>query len=421
LCTENYKLKQGNMKIDNSLIETLLYGEEGVDLDFKRDQYKFLKASKDEKGELLKDILAFANSWRRTDAFILIGIKEVKGGRSKVYGINDKLDDAQIQQFVNSKTNEPLSFSYRNMDFESKCIGIIHIPIQRRPLYLKKNFGKLKKETVYIKRGSSTVIAKIDEIAQMGKSLFEIEQSQPLLEVFFADIEKRKLLVDTYSISSLILNTPKKKDIPDYELPTSRQHSGMNFGLKQVNYSYYRELTDFTKQHSLYSPINFAVKNTGSSVARDVRFEIKIQDKKNKIKAIDESAILIVPKSSYSNLYQPTFDPVNLVQNTQYLNVTRISDYWLIEAGVEKVQPKSIAWLESTLFLGALESIEFPIETTIFSDDLPEPSEKKLIIKNNSENRDVNLADIRELEKERLRNSAEYKEFVKKRHFEQFE
>ncbi len=89
-------------------------------------------------------------------------------------------------------------------------------------------------------------------------------------------------------------------------------------------------------------------------------------------------------------------------------------------AGVEKVQPKSIAWLESTLFLGALESIEFPIETTIFSDDLPEPSVKNLIIKNNSENRDVNLADIEELEMERFRNSAEYKE-VEKRHFEQFE
>lgn len=263
------------MKIDNSLIDMLLYGEEGVDLDFKRDQYKFLKASEDEKGELLKDILAFANSWRRSDAFILIGIKEVKAGRSKVYGINDKLDDAQIQQFVNSKTNIPLTFSYRNMDFESKCIGIIHIPIQPRPLYLKKDFGKLKKETVYIKRGSSTEIAKLDEIAKMGNSLFEIEQSEPLLEVFFAEIERRMLLADTYSISSLILNTPKKKDIPDYELPPSRQHGLVNFELERANYSYYKELTAFTKQHRLYSPINFAIKNTGSSVARDVRLEIK--------------------------------------------------------------------------------------------------------------------------------------------------
>ncbi len=39
------------MKIDNNIIDTLLYGEEGYDLDFKRDQYKFTQASDDEKSE----------------------------------------------------------------------------------------------------------------------------------------------------------------------------------------------------------------------------------------------------------------------------------------------------------------------------------------------------------------------------------
>jgi len=58
------KIEKKSMKINNSLIETLLFGEEGVDLDFKRDQYKFLKATENEKGELLKDIIAFANSWQ---------------------------------------------------------------------------------------------------------------------------------------------------------------------------------------------------------------------------------------------------------------------------------------------------------------------------------------------------------------------
>ena len=75
------------MKIDNALIENLLYGEEGVDLDFKQDQYKFAQAADEDKGELLKDILSFANAWRRNDAYILIGVKEIKGGRSEVVGI----------------------------------------------------------------------------------------------------------------------------------------------------------------------------------------------------------------------------------------------------------------------------------------------------------------------------------------------
>ena len=96
------------MKIDHDLIESLLFEEEGVELDLKRDQYKFAKANDEEKSELLKDILAFANAWRRSDAFILIGVQEVKGDRSNVVEISDLLDDAAVQQFVNSKTNRPV-------------------------------------------------------------------------------------------------------------------------------------------------------------------------------------------------------------------------------------------------------------------------------------------------------------------------
>jgi hypothetical protein len=190
----------------------------------------------------------------------------------------------------------------------------------------------------------------------------------------------------------------------------------MSFTLERVNYSYYRNLADFIKQHYLYTPVNLAIKNTGPSVARDVRIEIKISDKNNVIKAIDEGDLLSSPKDSYSALNSPLFYPKNSIYSTEYLNVKRISDYWLIEAGVNKVQPKSVTWLENTLFLGTIKSIEFPIETTMYSDDLPEPSVKNLIVKVNSEERDATLEDIKELENKRFRNSNEYKEF-KERHF----
>jgi len=45
----------------------------------------------------LKDILAFANAWRRTDAYILIGVKENKGGRAEIVGIHEDIDDAQLR------------------------------------------------------------------------------------------------------------------------------------------------------------------------------------------------------------------------------------------------------------------------------------------------------------------------------------
>ncbi|HJP95829.1 MAG TPA: ATP-binding protein [Candidatus Saccharimonadales bacterium] len=154
--------------MNNLLLEELLNEDESSALDFKRDQYPFDKASDDEKSELLKDVLAFANSWRRADAYILIGVDEVKGGRSQIVGVNSHLDDANLQQFVNGKTQRPVHFSYEAFPIEGKQIGIIHIPLQDRPIYLKRNFGKLKEREVYIRRGSSTAIADPDEIASMG-------------------------------------------------------------------------------------------------------------------------------------------------------------------------------------------------------------------------------------------------------------
>ena len=149
-------------------MEELLNEDESSTLDFKREQYPFDKATDEQKSELLKDILAFANAWRRTDAYILIGVEDVKGGRSNVVGVTSHFDDASAQQFVNSKTNRPVTFSYEVFPFEGVQVGIFNIPLQDRPIYLKKDYGKLKQREVYIRRGSSTDTADPDEIAKMG-------------------------------------------------------------------------------------------------------------------------------------------------------------------------------------------------------------------------------------------------------------
>ena len=101
------------MPQDLKLLERLLHEAEGTSLDFKSAQYPFEHATDEEKSELLKDILALTNSWRRTTAYILIGVEEVKGGRSNVVGVDRHLDDASLHQFVNGKTQRPVEFSYQ--------------------------------------------------------------------------------------------------------------------------------------------------------------------------------------------------------------------------------------------------------------------------------------------------------------------
>jgi predicted HTH transcriptional regulator len=115
------------------LINELLHEEESASLDFKRDQYPFGGIDDNTKSELLKDILAFANVRRRTDAYILIGVDDVKGGRSNMVGITIHHDDANLQQFVNSKTNHPVPFSYEAATVEGTSVGVIRIAVQERP------------------------------------------------------------------------------------------------------------------------------------------------------------------------------------------------------------------------------------------------------------------------------------------------
>ena len=164
----------------------LLNMTESETFDFKDGQYKFYGASDDEKSELLKDIIAFANAWKTGDAFVVIGVAEKNNRKHKVTGVKTFLQDNDVQQFVNSKTNRQVNFHIYSDKGDGEDINIIHISKdQRRPIYLTKNFERLKKEVVYIRRGSSTGEAGPDEIAEMGKESARVTTPDVSLEFEF--------------------------------------------------------------------------------------------------------------------------------------------------------------------------------------------------------------------------------------------
>ncbi|EML7988862.1 MULTISPECIES: AlbA family DNA-binding domain-containing protein [Stenotrophomonas] len=151
-------------------LDQLRYKGEGSDLDYKADRYPFASATDDAKSELLKDILAMANAHRDGTAYILIGFKESSPHPAEVVGVlaEGAIDDSRIQQFVNEKLESKLDFRYEERIFDGKHVAVIAIPKQSRPFYLKKSYGKLPKDTVYIRRGSSTAVASPREVAMMG-------------------------------------------------------------------------------------------------------------------------------------------------------------------------------------------------------------------------------------------------------------
>ncbi len=92
-----------------------------------------------------------------------------------------------MQQFVNTKTNRPVSFLVEIVQHEGNDLTIIKInQAQERPIFLVKDYGRLRKNIMYIRRGSSTGEVTPDEIVEMGrdeeKALQEEKRPDIILE-----------------------------------------------------------------------------------------------------------------------------------------------------------------------------------------------------------------------------------------------
>lgn len=360
------------MAINASIVEALLYEDESTTLDFKRDQYPFEGASDKQKSELLKDILAFANAWKRSDAYILIGVKEVKGGKSTVVGLSEHLEDASIQQFVNSKTQRPVSFSYIALELEGKQVGVLHIPIQIRPLYLNRDYGHLKKNFVYIRRGSSTEEASPDEIAKMGETLASDNDLQPLLDLQFGNGKQRSLLGTSVAIQTARLNIPSDDEIPDHGL----QHFQMGYISTSIdmpgnNKDYYREFAAFCKRRLFLESVDFAVTNSGTKIATDVRFEIEVPDANKKFLFCNEADLPEEPNMNFIKVIQP----LNRIGLHSDMEVEFIGDRWFVTGNIGKIQPKQTKWTPCSLFVGSNQSSDILLPVRIFADNLQEPKQ----------------------------------------------
>ena len=392
--------------MDNRIpIEELLYEEEGTTLDFKREQYPFNSANEYQKSEIIKDILAFSNAWRRDDAYILLGVEEVKGGRSRPLGIEDELDDAQLQQFVNSKTQRPIDFTYSTVVIDGLKIGVIRIPKQSRPIYVEKDYGRVKKRIIYIRRGSSTDEASPEEVHSMGRAEVIETKEVPDLSFEFASLEKRASLGVEISIETTLLNIPPIEDIPDY-----RGLSPYDFRVSsfyQTSTSYYRDLVKYYYTLKRSKKLSFSLANNSSITVSDIRVEIVFEKQGNNFKFIVEDDIPEVPKARY--------DPIdNIVPLSEQIlrgakpaiEIQDLGDEYRIEATFEKVQPKQKVFCDKSIFIATSENFEARAKVIIYADNIPVPIEASLLVHCDVKREPGSLEDIMAMHKKCSGNSA---------------
>jgi len=362
------------------LINTLLHQSEGETLDFKREQYHFYGADNADKAELLKDILAFANAWKNTDAYILIGVDEVRGSKANVVGVSQHLKDNDIQQFVNGKTNRQVRFLCGTLQVAGSLVDYIQIfQSQERPVFLLKNFGGLSANSVFIRHGSSTEEANPQEICDMGVQAASGGLDVPSLDVTFADPKSRKSFGQEVSVMSVRLVDPRPRPMTAADRDILRGVMPSLEFTKSIRAIQPRSLlvegpsdADVRKYHektSLLTSIGLCVQNLGVITANDIQLEITIPQIPGVV-VVDDSHYPVQPRGPYET---GVLQRIQSATRRPELSVCLHDTCWVASMHISKLQPKATYWTGACLHIGASQPAIIEMNTKCFADNLPEP------------------------------------------------
>jgi predicted HTH transcriptional regulator len=142
--------------LDKQKLYTLLQKQEGTKLDFKA---MLSLKTESEKKELAKDIAAIANS-KGGRGYLIYGIED---GTKKILGIEGKrYTEEQIQQIISQRCDPPVSVKLEIIDTDDKQVAVLTIYRSSQKPHQIRQTG-----VFYIRRGSTTDIARREEIASM--------------------------------------------------------------------------------------------------------------------------------------------------------------------------------------------------------------------------------------------------------------
>lgn len=138
--------------MNDKVLEILEYGSEGYLVDFKQEQY--VLGQNFNKHEFLKDISAFANHPKYEDKFIIIGVEEKNGIAGSLNNINELIDQAKYQQYLNTYIEPQVNFEYRPIEFKGYQLAYFRIfENNDRPYLFKKEVQTVcddgKKRIIY--------------------------------------------------------------------------------------------------------------------------------------------------------------------------------------------------------------------------------------------------------------------------------
>ncbi|OGO78720.1 MAG: hypothetical protein A2Y23_08665 [Clostridiales bacterium GWB2_37_7] len=156
--------------MDKQKLLALLQKSEGTKLDFK---VQMLLRTDSEKKELAKDVCAIANS-KGGRGYIIYGVED---STKRILGIEEKkYREEQIQQIISQRCDPPVQLTFEIIFLENKPLGVLTIYKSNQKPHQIRQTG-----TFYIRRGSTTDIARREEIASMLQETGLLEYERTVL------------------------------------------------------------------------------------------------------------------------------------------------------------------------------------------------------------------------------------------------
>lgn len=370
--------------LTDELIEKLRFKGEGSDLDYKSERYQFAKASDDAKSELLKDILALANTHRDGTAYILMGFKENAPEPAEVVGLTSKggIDDSRLQEFVNAKLETKLAFRYEERLFGGQNIAVISVPKQQRPFYLKKNYGRLKKDIVFVRRGSSTGIASPREIAMMGAANTLRGEPKVLLSFLTPNNEPMQ---NAFERQFLVFSD----NLPDYE---SRRNSPLS-GLLNENTDYWRDAADYLSSSQRVVQARLQLVNQSEFSLSDTKLEVccRCPDGETVSLLRADNMPDEPDTSNYGNLAR------NILQRDDGFSIDERGSEPVAHIVIANVRPGQTSRAEDDLALLPSGAGSYLLEVRIFSNELSDPLLEKLAFEVSGPTTQLDFSNLRDL------------------------
>lgn len=225
-------------------LTTLINSQESSTLDFKGEMYNFQnERDLNITAKFIKDVISFSNTIRTETGFILFGVREKTDKTNEIIGIENSIDDSILQDKVKDKVFPRPNFSYYEMRYQDKKIGVLEFPITKYEMLLTPalKLKGLECGKAYFRNGTSNTEANAIDTIRINDWLISLPGNLKLtLTDKISELIKR-ITTNKEKLSTLITDiyyVAKSHDLKELEKLCIAQMQGVN--MNEVNEHTYR-------------------------------------------------------------------------------------------------------------------------------------------------------------------------------------